>query len=187
LIPRPNLVPFGGKAGSDGIGKPAQIRDVPGETKVVTNDGRQARESGVLSRKLRVAFGQHCREARIKRGLSQQEVAAVSGISQANIAKIERGQENITLETMMRLLRVVDRALARRLKGDLKARFGENVRTARTAAGLSQAQLAERAGVRRAYISRIETGNGNVKLETVATISRAVGQDGFPGRRPGCR
>jgi transcriptional regulator with XRE-family HTH domain len=98
-------------------------------------------------------------------------------MGQAIIAKTERGQKNITLETMMRILRVVDRAFARRLKGDLKARFGENVRTARTEAGLSQAQLAERAGVRRAYISRIETGNGNVKLETVATISRAVGQD----------
>jgi transcriptional regulator with XRE-family HTH domain len=98
-------------------------------------------------------------------------------MGQAIIAKTERGQKNITLETMMRILRVVDRAFARRLKGDLKARFGENVRTARTEAGLSQAQLAELAGVRRAFISRIETGNGNVKLETVATISRAVGQN----------
>ncbi|HEY3835469.1 MAG TPA: helix-turn-helix transcriptional regulator [Bryobacteraceae bacterium] len=140
-------------------------------------DRRETRESDILSGELRAAFGRHCREARIKRGLSQQEVAAVSGMGQAIIAKTERGQKNITLETMMRILRVVDRAFARRLKGDLKARFGTNVRTARTEAGLSQAQLAERAGVRRAYISRIETGNGNVKLETVATISRAVGQD----------
>ena len=77
----------------------------------------------------------------------------------------------------MRILRVVDRELARRLKGDLKARFGENVRAARSDAGLSQAQLSERAGVSRQSISLIETGSANVKLETVAAMARAVGQD----------
>jgi transcriptional regulator with XRE-family HTH domain len=144
---------------------------------VAKSDGREAREPGPLAEKLRAAFGLHCREARIKRGLSQQEVAALSGIGQAIIAKTERGQKNITLETMMRILRVVDRELARRLKGDLKARFGENMRTARIEAELSQAQLADRAGVRPQYISLIETGTANVKLETVATMARAVGQD----------
>jgi UDP-N-acetylglucosamine 1-carboxyvinyltransferase len=144
---------------------------------VAKTDRREAREPDPLSEELRVAFGRHCRAARTKRGLSQQEVAAVSGISQANIAKIERGQKNITLETMMRMLRVVDRGLARRLRGDLKARFADNLRTARTAAGLSQTQLSERAGVRSQYISLIETGKANVKLETVATMARAVGQD----------
>ena len=141
------------------------------------SDGREAREPGPVAEELRALFGRHCREARSKRGLSQQEVAAVSGIGQANIAKIERGQNNVTLETMMRILRVVDRELARRLKGDLKARFGENVRVARAEAGLSQTRLAERAGVRRTHISRIETGNANATLETVAIVARAVGQD----------
>ena len=140
-------------------------------------DRRETREADLLSEELRVAFGRHCREARIKRGLSQQEVAALSGISQSNITIIEHGQKNITLETLMRILRVVDRELARRLKGDLKARFGENVRAARSDAGLSQAQLSERAGVSRQSISLIETGSANVKLETVAAMARAVGQD----------
>ena len=48
---------------------------------------------------------------------------------------------------------------------------------ARAEAGLSQAQLSERAGVSRQYISRIESGTANVKLETVAIIAWAVGQD----------
>ena len=77
----------------------------------------------------------------------------------------------------MRFLRVVDRALARRLRGDLKARFAENLRSARTAAGWSQTQLSERAGVPSQYISLIESGKANLKLETVATMARAVGQD----------
>jgi transcriptional regulator with XRE-family HTH domain len=78
---------------------------------------------------------------------------------------------------MMRFLRVVDRALARRLRGDLKVRFAENLRAARTSAGWSQTQLSERAGVRSQYISLIETGTANLKLETVARMARAVGQD----------
>ena len=141
------------------------------------SDGREAREPGPVAEKLRSLFGRHCREARLERRLSQQEVAALSGIGQAVIAKIERGQKNITLETMMRILRVVDRELARRLKGDLKARFGENLRLARAEAGLTQTQLAERAGLSRQHISLLESGTANVKLETVATIARAVGQD----------
>jgi transcriptional regulator with XRE-family HTH domain len=144
---------------------------------VAKTDRRQKRESDARSEELRVAFGRRCREARIKSGLSQHEVAAVSGITQANIAKIERGQKNITLETMMRFLRVVDRALARRLRGDLKARYAENLRSARTAAGWSQTQLSELAGVPSQYISLIESGKANLKLETVATMARAVGQD----------
>jgi transcriptional regulator with XRE-family HTH domain len=106
---------------------------------VAKTDRRETREAGSLTEEeLRAAFGRRSREARIKKGLSQHEVASVSGITQANIAKIERGQKNITLQTMMRLLRVVARALARRLRGDLKVQFAENLRAARTAAGWSQ-------------------------------------------------
>jgi putative transcriptional regulator len=144
---------------------------------VARHDGRGARKRDSLAAELRLAFGQHCREARIKRDLSQQEVATLSGRSQADIAKIENGQQNITLETMMRILRVVDREGARRVRGDLKARLGRSMRAARAEAGLSQAQVAERAGVRTQYIALIETGTANVKLETVATMAGAVGQD----------
>ena len=77
----------------------------------------------------------------------------------------------------MRIIRVVDRGLARQLKGDLKARFGENMRAARATAGLSQAELSRRTGVQQRYISRIESGRANVTLEMVATLAVAVGED----------
>jgi transcriptional regulator with XRE-family HTH domain len=144
---------------------------------VAKSDGRVARDPGPLSEELRTVFGRNCRTARANRGLSQQEVAALSGIAQANIAKIENGQNNVTLETIMRIVRVVDRGLARRLKGDLNARFGENIRDARATAGLSQAELSRRTGVQKHYISRIESGTANVTLEMVATLAMAVGED----------
>ncbi len=141
------------------------------------SDGHGAREQASVAEELRALFGQHCKEARIKRRLLQQEVAALSGIAQSDIARIEGGQKNITLDTIMRIMRVVDREFARRVRSDLNARFGENLLAARKQLGLSQARLAERAGVRTQYISRIEIGNANVTLEMVAKVARAIGQN----------
>jgi transcriptional regulator with XRE-family HTH domain len=163
------------KVGIDGVeGLAYQGR--PGKV-VAKNEGRGARESAKLAEELRELFGQHCKEARTERRLLQQEVAALSGIAQSDIARIEGGQKNVTLDTIMRIMRVVDREFARRVRSDLNERFGENVRASRTQMGLSQAKLAERAGVRTQYISRIEIGNANVTLEMVAKVALAMGQD----------
>jgi DNA adenine methylase len=62
-----------------------------------------------LSADLRVTFGENCWAARIKNGLSQQEVAAATGIPQARIAQIEHGRVNVTLETIARIARVLNR------------------------------------------------------------------------------
>jgi transcriptional regulator with XRE-family HTH domain len=52
------------------------------------------------------------------------------------------------------------------------------VKELRDAAGLSQTELAERAGVRRALVSDIERGeNTNVKLETLEKLATALGVD----------
>ena len=113
----------------------------------------------------------------MERRLLQQEVAALSGIAQSDIARIEAGQKNITLDRIMRILRVVDREFARRVRPDLNARFAENVQAARKEMGLSQAKVAERAGVRTQYISRIEIGAANVTLEMVAKVASAIEKD----------
>ena len=113
----------------------------------------------------------------MQRRLLQQEVAVLSGIAQSDIARIEGGQKNVTLDTIMRIMRVVDREFARRVRSDLNERFGENVRASRMQMGLSQAKLADRAGVRPQYISRIEIGNANVTLEMVAKVAWAMGRD----------
>jgi transcriptional regulator with XRE-family HTH domain len=47
--------------------------------------------------------------ARLKKGLSQQEVGEATGISQPRIAQIELGRLNVTLETVARIAIVVDR------------------------------------------------------------------------------
>ena len=55
---------------------------------------------------------------------------------------------------------------------DLLAR---NVRRLRTAAGLSQEELAARSGLHRTYISSVERAQRNVSLESIFTIATALG------------
>lgn len=44
-------------------------------------------------------FGEHLRELRTIRGLSQQELALKAGISKNQVGNIERGEVNVTLST----------------------------------------------------------------------------------------
>ena len=48
--------------------------------------------------------------------------------------------------------------------------IGNLIRRARKNAGLSQAQLGERAGLRQATISQMETGNQSATLETLRAV-----------------
>lgn len=51
---------------------------------------------------------------------------------------------------------------------------GRNIRGAREAANLSQREVAERAGHRQAYLSRIEAGKVNLTALTLLRIARAT-------------
>jgi transcriptional regulator with XRE-family HTH domain len=57
---------------------------------------------------------------------------------------------------------------------DVRRLVGENVRRVRIAAGLSQAQLAERMGVDRAYISGLELGERNPTIVTMWRVAEAL-------------
>jgi transcriptional regulator with XRE-family HTH domain len=52
---------------------------------------------------------------------------------------------------------------------------GNNVKAAREYAGLSQRDLAEKAGIGQAYLSQCETGKWNVGIDNIARIARATG------------
>jgi len=55
-----------------------------------------------------------------------------------------------------------------------RLRFGEAVRERRLAAGLSQEELAERCGIDRKSISRMETGTFSPRLDNVWTVAEAL-------------
>ena len=60
---------------------------------------------------------------------------------------------------------------------EIKKRFGLAVRNRRSALGISQEELAMRIGADQAYVSRIETGQMNVTLDTAEQIAAALGSE----------
>jgi transcriptional regulator with XRE-family HTH domain len=58
---------------------------------------------------------------------------------------------------------------------DVRLFVGRNVKRLRMAAGLTQAGLAERMGVDRAYVSGLEQGQRNPTVLTLWHISKALG------------
>lgn len=56
----------------------------------------------------------------------------------------------------------------------IKKYFGDRVRLYRSQIGLSQEQLAEKAGLHRTHIGQIERGEGNPTLENICKIACAL-------------
>ena len=53
--------------------------------------------------------------------------------------------------------------------------FGDNIRTTRLKRGVSQEELAQRAGIERSYMGQIERGEGNPSFKKIVNISNALG------------
>lgn len=60
------------------------------------------------------------------------------------------------------------------MKREILIKFGNKVRERRLALGLSQEELASRAGVHRTYIGMIERAEKNITLENIEKIARAL-------------
>jgi transcriptional regulator with XRE-family HTH domain len=57
----------------------------------------------------------------------------------------------------------------------LRRRLGEVLRRARVEAGLTQEQLAERAGVHDTYVSLLERGLSSPSVDTIAAKAKGLG------------
>lgn len=57
----------------------------------------------------------------------------------------------------------------------IQEQFGKRVRELRLAKGLSQEELAFRAGVHRTYLGGIERGERNPSLKNITAIAEALG------------
>ena len=60
------------------------------------------------------------------------------------------------------------------MKKNILIRFGKKVRHERMKLGLSQEELASRAGVHRTYIGMIERAEKNITLENIEKVSKAL-------------
>lgn len=57
---------------------------------------------------------------------------------------------------------------------DVRVRFGRQLRTVRTRKGISQEELAARAGLHRTYVSSVERGGRNISLENIERLALAL-------------
>ena len=60
-------------------------------------------------------------------------------------------------------------------KQQTRERIGQRIAALRSVAGLTQAQLADKAGMQRSHLSRIEAGSLAVTLESIEAIAQALG------------
>lgn len=60
------------------------------------------------------------------------------------------------------------------MKKDILIKFGKKVREERAKLGLSQEELAGRAGVHRTYIGMIERAEKNITLENIEKVAKAL-------------
>jgi DNA-binding XRE family transcriptional regulator len=60
-----------------------------------------------MSKLLSIEFGLALREARLRAGLTQTEVAKRARVTQTYVSQVELGEQNVTLASMARLARAV--------------------------------------------------------------------------------
>jgi transcriptional regulator with XRE-family HTH domain len=58
---------------------------------------------------------------------------------------------------------------------DMRKLVGVNLRSARTAAGLTQEELADRSGFSQQYISELENGRRNPTIVSIYELAQALG------------
>jgi len=54
------------------------------------------------------AFGRRLQALRVQRGLSQEDLAAASGLGAAEVQRVERGQRDVSVIALADLARVLD-------------------------------------------------------------------------------
>lgn len=138
---------------------------------------------------LRQTFAQNLRKYRELRGYTQDALAALIEVDRTAVSRIERLAPNLTLEKVISLGQALDvhpsqlltsasseeHQSIRRCSGvkDVSA----TVRMLRTDMKLSQRQLGDKVGLDRNHVSRIETGEANLALDTLERIIEALGAD----------
>jgi transcriptional regulator with XRE-family HTH domain len=63
---------------------------------------------------------------------------------------------------------------SRRATPDIRERFGDAVRARREELGLTQEDLAGRAGIHRTYLSDVERGSRNISLVNIERLAAAL-------------
>jgi transcriptional regulator with XRE-family HTH domain len=144
------------------IDKLAQALDVP--RSVMVEDEKQERG---------LSIGDKIRLLRKEKGLSLAELAQEAGISTSYLSEIERGAVHPSLFILKQLARAIG-VPALVLMG-YEGSLGHKLRMLREGYGMTQAELARRAGVTAGLIGQIEQGKVHPSLKTLEKLALATG------------
>ena len=125
-----------------------------------------------------IAFGERLRAARTAAGFSQMDVAERIGVSQPKVSVWERSDREPDRESLELLAKVLGPHLsltpAEAAQAAPAAGFGERLRSARLAAGLSQADVSTQVGVSQPTISLWERSSREPDPEFVELLSKVL-------------
>jgi transcriptional regulator with XRE-family HTH domain len=107
------------------------------------------------------ALGQAIRQQREQGGMTPAELAAAAGVDGPYLEALEAGRPVVLIDAQSREAASVA--------------FGRRLRKLRAEHGLSQDQLAERAGMRSTVIGRLERGVREPRLTTILRVARGLG------------
>ena len=132
---------------------------------------------------LRETFATAVRRHRENLGISQEELALRASMDRTGISRLERTAPNISLDSADTVSAALETCFVTLLGGNIEAGparmaartvFATRVQEERLARGFSQRQLGDLARVDRNYVSAIESGKENPRLDTVEKFARAL-------------
>lgn len=111
-IPSPKVASPARSTKRSSIGAPMEPPPKRKAGKVEAKIERASSPEEEIPEDLQAIFGENLKTARLECGLKQSDVSARTGLTQQRLSFIEKGSQNLTLKTMMKLARVVDRSVS---------------------------------------------------------------------------
>lgn len=119
---------------------------------------------------MQIPTGEDIRAARLKKELTQSELAEKAGVSQPLIARIESSDVDPTVDTLYGIVSALNGSSSEVEQEDVKISMPSVLKEARKRTGYTQGELADAAGVSQPLISRIERQDVNPRSSTLRSL-----------------
>lgn len=120
-------------------------------------------------------LGDKVRALREERGLKLKEVSEITGLSLTYLSEIERNAVPPSLETVKQLARFFCVPIGVLMTNHKSSGLPAKLSIVRKLKGITQKELALRAGVSHGLIAQLELGKANASLKTVGKLAEALG------------
>lgn len=155
-----------------GEGQPGRPRDIHSPGAEGAPEGARCDTGGT---QVRARVGSTVRRLREQKGITVTELARATGLSPAHISEIERGRTAPSVRTLEKLARALGVSPGVLVRSVGANGVGEKLRRLRERLGLTQKEVAEKAGVSYGLIGQIESGRTQSSVTTLSLLAEALG------------